>query len=96
MPIADQDFGKLIESVSQLVITTQETRTDVKELVKYQVRTEERLSTGAKHFETLDKKVDGHEKELAAMPSGKLVYLLITLGFGILGALITVYKFVKD
>lgn len=88
-----QEEGKLIATVGQVAETLNEVRGDVKGILKVQAGTEERLSHGAGHFTKIDQTLKEHETEISTMPNGRTVYAALTIGFTILGLLITVYKF---
>lgn len=91
--MTDQESGKLIATVEQIASMLKETRDDVKDIVKCQSKTEERLSHGAGHFAKLDEKVNQHEVVLQSKADSKTVFTCIGLGFTILCALIVIFKF---
>ena len=92
MTMTDQESGKLIATVEQIAEMLRETRSDVKTVMSTQAKTEERLRHGADHFAKADKKLEEHDVAINKMPSGKIVYSILSLGFVALGVLIAILR----
>jgi len=67
-----------------------EIHADVKELLRFQATTEQRLKTGSEKFgdhESRVRKLESRECPIYKGPRGWIVYGMITIGFVILGLL---------
>jgi len=98
--IEEKEFGELIATVKISARNIEKIAENVESILESQAATEERLRAGNKRFEaqeTVNKetnaKLFSHDIEFEKMPGKKATYSLITIGFLILGALITFYKF---
>jgi predicted nuclease with TOPRIM domain len=90
--MTEKDEGKLIATLETIAGTLSEVKGDVKGILRCQAKTEERLSHGVGHFSRVDGKLDEHDKAINKMPSGKVVYTVLGLGFTILGLLVAVLR----
>ena len=57
---------------------------------KFQARTEQRLNNGVKHFEKVDTTLEEHDDKISGLPRGPVVYAIITIGFIVVGILVTI------
>ena len=99
--ISDREFGELIQSVKTLSENSGRMADNVEKILTCQAATEERLKSGNKKFDEQSKinteveiKLNAQALQFAGMPSKAATYSLIVAGFAIVGALITIYKFV--
>jgi hypothetical protein len=84
--------GKLFTLVEGLGTEMLACRTDIKSILAFQAKTEERLAGGVRHFERLDSKMGEFNDALIKKANSKVVYSCVALGFTVLGILITVLK----
>ncbi|MEO0205864.1 MAG: hypothetical protein ABIL22_04220 [candidate division WOR-3 bacterium] len=85
--------GRLLELVNQIMLSLKETQQDVKNILSFQAKTEERLRYGTDHFDEIDCRLKEHDILLSKVPTGKSIYSVIGIGFTVLALLITIYKF---
>jgi hypothetical protein len=81
--------GKLIANIETLTLTVGEVRCDVKTLLSEKAKTEQRLTDGSKRFTDHEDRIRVVEKK---MPSGKIVYSMISIGFVALALLVAWIK----
>jgi len=90
--MTQQQEGKLLRQVEDIGILMLETRGDIKGILSFQSKTEERLEGGVRHFDRIDLKLKEQETVILKKANSKVVYSAIGLGFTVLGILITVLK----
>ena len=88
-----QEEGRLLATVEQIASVLNEARVDVKDLVQCKSKQEERLRHGAEHFAKIDTRLDAHSQEIEKKANSRGIYTVIGLGFSVLLAVITIYKF---
>jgi hypothetical protein len=84
--------GRLFTLVEGLGAEMLACRGDIKEILAFQAKTEERLAQGVRHFTETDDKLKEFDSAIRKKANSRVVYSAIGLGFTVLGILITVLK----
>ena len=96
MPINDIEFGGMMQKLESIHTDVAFTKGRVEELRNFQVLAEERLKNGVRHFDKLDARVQAQEaRECPRTPRPVTTYWLICGGFMVIGALMSIFKFIK-
>lgn len=98
MPIDDVDAGRLLQKMDSVHSDVARIWEKVEKFDRFQVLTEERMATGVVHFNEIDTSVECVERKVESLegrecpsfPSPKLTYTLISVGFIILGMILSV------
>jgi hypothetical protein len=90
--MTQQQEGKLLKQVEDIGIMILEQRGDIKGILSFQAKTEERLAGGVRHFDRIDNVLREQETMIRKKANSRVVYSAVGLGFTVLCVLITVLK----